>query len=447
MVYKRFTWKLILLQILLTITITAFVYTLFQPRMTITSINLGILVMAETIFLIHTLNKTNRDLARFFEAFELHDATVSFESQEKTPYTPLRMHLNRILGEFRELRAGIENERFFFLNTLNHTGTGLLVIDSSGKIRFSNRAVQKILDLTIVHEVSQLNRLQPGLAERVMKMKPDSKELIKVVTNNEVVQLSLRCSIFTSREETCRIISFQDIKFEIEQNETEAWQKLIRILTHEIINSVSPITLTASGIIRLLEEDLHKPSDRPDVAMLNKVQEGLLAISKRSKGLAAYVESYQSVYHLPLPVFTVIPIKDLFAQVECLMKETFLDQQIHLEANVMPSSLLLHADEKLICQTLINMLWNSIYALEQRPDKRIWLRAFHLNDQVRISITDNGKGIPPELLDSVFVPFFTTREKGCGIGLSLSREIMKSHNGGIRVHSEPGKETTFTLIF
>ncbi|MBN1144580.1 MAG: GHKL domain-containing protein [Bacteroidales bacterium] len=447
MAYKRFTLKIIALQLLLAITITAFVYTLFQSRMTITSINLGILVISEVIFLIHTLNKTNRDLARFFEAFEFHDTTVSFESMEKSSYSPLRQSLNKMLGEFRELRAGIENDRFFYLNTLNHTGTGLLVTESSGKVRFSNRAMQKILDLTTIGETSQLNRLQQGLAERVMRMTPNSKELIKVVSNSEVIQLSLRCSMFTLSEETYRIISFQDIKFEIEQNETEAWQKLIRILTHEIMNSVSPITLTSAGIIRLLEEELQKQMKDRDETLLNKIQEGLHAIRKRSKGLAAFVESYQSVYHLPLPVFTVISVKDLFTQVESLMKETLVNKQICLEINVLPDSLLLHADEKLICQTLINLLQNSVNALEQQTDKWILLKAFQVNDQVRITVSDNGKGIPPALLDSVFIPFFTTREKGSGIGLSLSREIMKLHSGGIRVHSEPGKETTFTLIF
>jgi nitrogen fixation/metabolism regulation signal transduction histidine kinase len=307
--------------------------------------------------------------------------------------------------------------------------------------------MQKILGLTAINETVQLNRLQKGLAERIMRMTPDSKELIKVVSGNEVVQLSLRCSIFSSSDETYRIVSFQDIKFEIEQNETEAWQKLIRILTHEIMNSVSPITLTSSGIIRLIEEELQNPVKDHDEALLNKVQEGLHAIRNRSKGLAAFVESYQSVNHLPLPVFAVIPVKDLFAQVESLMKETITNQQIHLEVSVLPDTLLLYADEKLICQTLINMLRNSVYALEQQPSKWIRLKAFQVNDQARISISDNGKGIPPELLDLIFIPFYTTREKGSGIGLSLSREIMKLHCGGIRVHSEPDKETTFTLIF
>jgi signal transduction histidine kinase len=279
-------------------------------------------------------------------------------------------------------------------------------------------------------------------------MSANSKELVKVVLYNEVVQLSVRCSVFRMENELYRIISFQDIKYEIEKNEAEAWQKLIRILTHEIMNSVSPITLTSSGIIQMLEKE-GNPIDpaRLDSAVLNNVLTGLQAIRKRSKGLASFVENYNAINHLPQPVMTLIAVSGLFGHIEMLMKEEFQISHVAFESRVAPPSLVLHADERLVGQILINLLRNALQAMDQIKEKQIRLSAFQMDDQVRISVTDNGKGIPPELLDSVFVPFYTTRNEGSGIGLSLSREIMKLHGGGIRVYSEPGRETTFTLIF
>jgi two-component system, NtrC family, nitrogen regulation sensor histidine kinase NtrY len=281
-----------------------------------------------------------------------------------------------------------------------------------------------------------------------MQMSANSKELVKVVLYNEVVQLSVRCSVFRMENDLYRIISFQDIKYEIEKNEAEAWQKLIRILTHEIMNSVSPITLTSSGLIQMLEKE-GKPLEpaRLDEAVLNNVLTGLQAIRKRSKGLASFVENYNAINHLPQPVMTLITISVLFGHIEMLMKEEFQRNQVVFESMIAPPSLVLHADERLVGQILINLLRNALQAMEQVQEKHLRLSAFQMDDQVRISLTDNGKGIPPELLDSVFVPFYTTRNEGSGIGLSLSREIMKLHGGGIRVYSEPGKETTFTLIF
>jgi nitrogen fixation/metabolism regulation signal transduction histidine kinase len=449
MVYKRFWIALVLLQILLAITLFLLVWTLFRTHMLITSVNLALLAVAEITYLIYFINKTNRDLTRFFDAFRFHDGTYSFNPpKNKGDFNLLYHSFENLLVEFRNLRTSLEKEKFFYLNALNHIGVGLLMISQDGTVRFGNRAVQKMVESGQVNSLKDLNRLKPGLATTLAEMSPNSKELIKVVLHHEVVQLSVRCSMFRIDNELFRIFSFQDIKDEMEKNEAEAWQKLIRILTHEIMNSVSPITLTSSGIIQVLEKE-GKPReiDEIDRGTLDRVLLGLQAIRKRSKGLASFVENYNAINHLPQPLLTLIPVSGLFSQVEVIMKEELLKNQVQLELIVAPSSLVLHADERLISQVLINLIRNAMQAMEGIPKKQIKLSAFQADEQVRISVTDNGKGISTELLDSVFVPFYTTREKGSGIGLSLSREIMKQHGGGIRVHSVPGKETTFTLVF
>jgi nitrogen fixation/metabolism regulation signal transduction histidine kinase len=346
------------------------------------------------------------------------------------------------------LRASLETEKHFYLGALNHIGMGLIVVCQDGTVKFSNRAIERMAESGHIDNLHTFDKLKPGLGSIIRQMSPNSKELVKVVLYNEVVQLSIRCSVFRMKNDPYRIISFQDIKYEIEKNEAEAWQKLIRILTHEIMNSVSPITLTSSGIIQLLEKDgMPRNPAEIDPAALNNVLSGLQAIRKRSKGLASFVENYNAINHLPQPVMSLIAVSGLFSHIEMLMKEEFQGNNVVFESLVAPPSLVLHADERLVGQILINLLRNALQAMDSIRDKHIRMSAFQMDDQVRISVTDNGRGIPPELLDSVFVPFYTTRNEGSGIGLSLSREIMKLHGGGIRVHSDPGRETTFTLIF
>jgi two-component system nitrogen regulation sensor histidine kinase NtrY len=447
--YRRFTIVLVVLQLLLALTLFTLMWTIFATHMVITSINLGALAVLEIIYLIHYIHRTNRDLARFFDAFRFQDGTVSFAvPEEQKKFSLLYRSFEQLLKEFRILRASLETEKHFYLGALNHIGIGLIVVSPSGTVKFSNRAIQRMVNSTRIDNLDNLDKLKPGLGTTIMQMSPNSKELVKVVLHNEAVQLSVRCSVFRMEDELYRILSFQDIKYEIEKNEAEAWQKLIRILTHEIMNSVSPITLTSSGLIQMLEKE-GNPRDLSEIdyAVLNNVLSGLQAIRKRSKGLASFVENYNAINHLPQPVMTLIPVSGLFSHIEMLMKEEFLINNVEFESRVAPPSLVLFADERLVGQILINLLRNALQAMDQAKEKHIRMSAFQMDEQVRISITDNGKGIPPELLESVFVPFYTTRNEGSGIGLSLSREIMKLHGGGIRVYSEPGRETTFTLIF
>jgi two-component system nitrogen regulation sensor histidine kinase NtrY len=447
--YRRFIIVLVILQLLLALTLFTLMWTVFRSHMVITSINLAVLAILEIIYLIHYIGRTHRDLARFFDAFRFQDGTVSFAVPAKQKkFSALYRSFEQLLKEFRILRTSLETEKHFYLSALNHIGMGLIVVSPDGTVIFSNRAIQRMAESGHIDNLNYLDKLKPGLGSTIMQMSPDSKELVKVVLHNEVVQLSVRCSAFRMENDLYRILSFQDIKYEIEKNEAEAWQKLIRILTHEIMNSVSPITLTSSGIIQLLEKE-GSPRDLAEIdsAILNNVLTGLQAIRKRSKGLASFVENYNAINHLPQPVMTLIPVSGLFNHIEMLMKEEFQRNKVVFESRIAPPALVLNADERLIGQILINLLRNSLQALDQVQEKHIRLSAFQMDEQVRISITDNGKGIPPEMLDSVFVPFYTTRSEGSGIGLSLSREIMKLHGGGIRVYSEPGRETTFTLIF
>ena len=387
-------------------------------------------------------------MARIFEAFRFNDATITFDYQRKhKKFDALYNEFDRLIKEFRKLRNQQEKDRFFYLNALNHVGIGIIVNDEAGLIRFSNQAIRKLTGTGKFLRIQDLNKLKPGFVELLLKMDPKKRELVRVAAMGEMVQLSLRCSEFRIEGELFRIISFQDIRYEIEQREVEAWQKLIRILTHEIMNSVSPITLTSSGIINMFEKE-GKPrnEDEIDNTLIDNTLLGLHAIRKRSKGLANFVESYRSITHLPPPNYSSFGIHTLLSHLEVLLADECMANQITFTKIIVPNDLQLMADEKLVEQVMLNLLRNAIQALTESSNKQIKVTAQRNDDHVFISVADNGKGIPPEIIDTVFVPFFTTKPNGSGIGLTLSREIMKLHDGYIKVVSELG-ETVFTLVF
>jgi len=449
MVYKHFYIRIVLQILLFVATVLALSWALQEDHHLVTSINLAVIAVIEITYLIWFINRINRDLAKFFEAFRFQDTTLTFElKRENKTFWPLYQGFNRIMQEFRRLRAEQEKDRFFYLNALNHIGVGLIVLDESGNVRFSNNAIHKMIGVGEVVRLDTLNKLKSGFAESLLKLTPNRKELVRVVAMGEMVQLSLRSTEFRMEGELFRIISFQDIRYEIEQREVEAWQKLIRILTHEIMNSVSPITLTSSGIINMLESE-GKPKEAHDLdnEVVDNALMGLHAIRKRSKGLANFVENYRSITKLPQPTYGTFSISQLIKQLETLFTDEFANNQVHFTKLVVPNDLQLNADEKLIEQVLINLFRNAIQAVSENADKQIKITARNINDNITISVTDNGKGIPPDIIETIFVPFFTTKTNGSGIGLTLSREIMKLHGGYIKVTSEPGKETVFTLVF
>lgn len=449
MVYKNFYFRIVLQVILFAATVFAFAWVVQKPHLWVTSINLGAMAIIEVAYLIWFINRINRDLAKFFEAFQFQDTTLTFDQKkENKAFWPLYQGFDRILHEFRRLRAEQEKDRFFYLNALNHIGIGLIVLDSKASVCFSNNAMHKITGSAEITRLDALNKLKTGFTESLLKLTPNRKELVRVVAGGEMVQLSVRCTEFRMEGELFRIISFQDIRYEIEQREVEAWQKLIRILTHEIMNSVSPITLTSSGLINMLEtEGNPKEAQELDNATVDNILMGLHAIRKRSKGLANFVENYRSITKLPQPTYGIFPISNLIDQLETLFHDEFVNNQIHFTKVVVPNDLQLNADEKLIEQVLINLFRNALQALTDTADKQIKITAVSNNDVIAISVTDNGKGIPQEIIETIFVPFFTTKTNGSGIGLTLSREIMKLHGGYIKVSSEPSKGTVFTLVF
>jgi nitrogen fixation/metabolism regulation signal transduction histidine kinase len=314
-----------------------------------------------------------------------------------------------------------------------------------------NKAASELFRIRELSNLVVLDQIYPDFSKILMKMKSAEQKLIKIDSGNEIKQLSIKATEFKILENPKKLVSIQNIKNELEDNELDSWQKLIRVLTHEIMNSTAPITSSIKIITRFFKNektDKPKQSGEIDNEIIQHTIRGLGIIEERSEGLTNFVDKYRSLTNLPKPKFSKFPVSEMFESIRILMEEKIKANNIICEQHIYPQSLVLNADKKMIEQVIINLIINSVNALEGIENKKIELKSFlEFNERIVIQVVDNGKGIPKEIIDKVFMPFFTTKEEGSGIGLSLSRQIMRLHGGTIKVQSEPLVETIFTLRF
>jgi two-component system, NtrC family, nitrogen regulation sensor histidine kinase NtrY len=301
--------------------------------------------------------------------------------------------------------------------------------------------------------MESFNKIQEGLGEILQVIRPSEKMLVRVRKDNEVIHLSFNCTALRLVDKDLKIITFHDIKHELDIRELESWQKLIRILNHEIMNSLAPIISTATALKDYLSRestgDSAVSSERWN-RVIAKTISGLSIIDERSEGLKSFVGHYKTLNTLPQPVMTTFRIPELFDHSMLLLQDELQCHQIMCVAEMAVPDMKLTADKSQIQQILLNLIKNSIASLSETETspKIIYLKAFYSETgKPVLQVTDNGKGIPPELIDQIFIPFFTTRDKGSGIGLSLSRQIMHLHQGTLAACSDPYQETVFTMTF
>jgi len=397
------------------------------------------------------VEKTNRDLSRFFESIKYQDFAQSFRDEGMGPsFRELRTILSEVMETLRKIRADKEEHYQYLQTVVQHVGIGLIVFQPDGRVELINSAAKHLLKVARLKNVADLNPLSSQLVETILRLAPREKGFVKIVEENEELYLVLYATEFKLHGQDYKLVSIQNIHRELEEKEMEAWQKLIRVITHEIMNSVTPISTLASTIGELITKNPQsfKTEGAHASEMMKDIQQAAQTIEKRSQGLLHFVDAFRSLTLVPKPKYQIFALKDLFGRVERLMKANIYGKDIRFFISIDPESLELSADPELIEQILINLLLNALQAVEERSDAEIRLKAF-LNERGRviIQVSDNGPGIPAENLEKVFVPFFSNKKGGSGIGLALSRQIMRLHRGTIRVHSEPNVQTTFSLNF
>ncbi len=451
MVYKHFRLNCIIRVLFLAVTLCIFFYLLFQTTLYSATFIAVIIIFYQLYALIYYVEKTNRDLVRFLQSIKYGDFSQSYkESGLGSSFDALKNAFTEVSNAFRKTR-GEKEEHYRYLQTVvQHVGIGLIVFKPNGDVELINTAAKRLLKVMRLKNIKSLESLSKLLVNKLFQMKPREKALVKVEDNNEMLYLSLYATEFKLRGENFTLVSLQNIHSELEEKELEAWQKLIRVLTHEIMNSITPIASLTSTINTMVGEyyEKEKTSKKPNSEALSDIQQALQTIQKRSHGLLHFVDAYRNLTLIPTPKFQIFLLKELFARGEQLMQSNIKETGASFEVCIEPETLELSADPELIEQVLINLLLNAFQAVEGKQNAKIELAAL-LNERGRIiiQVTDNGPGIQEENLEKIFIPFFSTKEGGSGIGLSLSRQIMRLFKGGIGVRSEPDVKTVFTLRF
>ena len=395
------------------------------------------------------VNSVNRKLAFFLDAVRNEDSTLHFpEKVGNETMEHLHQSFNRINNTISEIKIRSEHNERFFMEFMKHSATGLMVVDEKGYIDIINDKALRYCGIGYISNIQRLLQSNKALYDALIDIEPGHTRTLKWVEGQEIQQVSLKVVSITFRDKKYRIYSLYDIRAELEENELETWQKLIRILTHEIMNSIAPITSISNTLSKFfIRNNRMVPVQELTQKEISDTIQGLSVIEERSEGLMHFVDSYRKLTKIPKPNFKPVLLKDWIGRIELLVRKRMEEEHICLSIHHHYNGSTFPGDEKLLTQVVINLLNNAADALAGTSDKRIWIStSMNGEGKLKISITDNGQGFTEEELDNIFIPFYTTKENGSGIGLSLSRQIMRLHKGSISARSTPGKETTFELV-
>ncbi|WP_186756393.1 sensor histidine kinase [Echinicola salinicaeni] len=407
-----------------------------------------ILVIAQLIFLVNYAESSFKKVRQFLDNIKQNNySTVYPVKFDGTETDDLHIEFNAILAKLKEDQAEKEANYQYFRSVFQHLSIGLITFEEDGQVQILNTAAKRMLNIDQLSHIEEIEEVNKELHFAIKNLRTGGSELIKIAHPDGIMQLSVYVIELVLRDVKFKLVSLQNIQSELEEKEMEAWQNLVRVLTHEIMNSIAPISSLASTIKTDIQSQMDKGSNIP----IHDVEDylmGIATIEKRSEGLIDFVSDFRSLAHIPVPKFSAIKINELFEQLATLFSHQIDELSIKCEKNIEPEDLLLFADSSLIEQVLINIIQNAIHAVEESEEKKISLSAFiDEAGKIIIEISDTGRGIEEEALNKIFIPFFTTKQKGSGIGLSLSKQIMRRHKGNIQVKSTIGSGTTFKLIF
>jgi nitrogen fixation/metabolism regulation signal transduction histidine kinase len=397
------------------------------------------------------VTRSNNELAKFILAVKYRDFSQQFNENHTNPsLKDLHHAFNQINKTFRDLSAEKEGQYQYLLTILELIDTGIISFNQLGEVAWVNESFKQTLELPYLKNMRALAKRNLVLYQAIMALKPGDHQVLKLTVGKKTMQLLLSATCFKLHGDTLTLIAFKNVSTALDETEAEAWQKLLRVMTHEIMNSVAPIASLADTLrkhVRLEKEAIAEPACYPS-GLLNDVEEGIGIIQGRSEGLLKFARIYRNFSKLSPPLLTTIYVQELFRSIAGLLKAQLDQQRIQLLLSVSPPDLVLQADTHLMEQVLINLVLNAAKAVRDRGNPQIQLVAkADENERVVIEVIDNGRGIPPEVLDSIFIPFFTTHKDGSGIGLSLAKQIMHLHKGSIQVQSVEKEGSLFRLQF
>ncbi|KYG72711.1 sensor histidine kinase [Roseivirga echinicomitans] len=446
--FNRFRIFVLIRVIVLFVTVAVFVYLLFFDQKYVTTVVTGFLIIFEVFELFNYIESTNKKLTRFFDAIKYNDFNMSFTQDNKLGKTfkALNLAFKDVIDAILEERKKSEQSFQQLRVVVENIGTGIIAINETGEVKLINRSALHLLQLESLRSLDDLRQKAPNFHFTITHLNSSKRAAYKNEKGQELVILE---TMYKLGGELYRLIALQDIKAELQAKELEAWQNLTKVLRHEIMNSIAPISSLTSTLSEVLKEDVIKKNGLNTIEdeSLEDLTEGLSTISSRSEGLINFVNAYRDYTNLPEPDKRPTDVKSLVQNTTALLKNDFLKSNVALEVIHAETSIELNIDYQLIEQVLINILKNALEVVENKESAKVKLETSVHGELVTVSISDNGAGITPEATEKIFMPFFSTKNRGSGIGLSLSKQIMQLHGGDIQLETELGKGATFRMVF
>lgn len=396
------------------------------------------------VLMIHFLNKTNRKISFFIQAIKNDDTTLRFPMNKgNSIINELHQSLNELNEILQQTKIKSQIRERYFSEILQNIGTGVIVYNSNGFVSDVNRAALDLFEIQTLTHLAQFDRIDLGLKKQLNNLQSGQKQMITIKRKNTDIQLISRCSTIQLKDEQVKLLTLQDIRGELERKEIDSWVKLIRVLSHEIMNSLTPVTSISQSLICMWKE-AKDTKNQSACDLLESSINGLEVIGERSEALIRFVQSYRMLTQVPKLNIESIKIYDLFDRLSILISPFKDEYQSKVEFVYPENDFEIHVDEQMLIQVIINLVKNALEALIVQNDGVVKVEV-STGLTTSLVVCDNGPGIDAEVKDSIFIPFFTTKEKGTGVGLSYSRQIIKAHGGTILCKSEPG-ETCFELV-
>ena len=453
MIYKYYHIWLILRIVLLLVNVflTGMTFLMIGDRdLFFLPMILAIILVLQVFDFILFTNRTNREIARFINSLSHQDLSEKFDTGSLgPPFKKLYQSLNGVVAELEKIKLEKEAQFNYLKTILGSIKIGIISVRADNAIVIANDAARELLGIQENSSWDEVKHKHAELVEEIDQIKGTANRLIEFDPGFGLKHLSVNVSTIVILGSKFRIITIQDIRSEIEQKEIESWHKLIQILRHEIRNSVTPIASMTETIIMLVEDQLghaKKPSDLTEQD-LEDVHSSIQTVHSRSEKLYRFVEKYRSLTKIPPPRFEKTSLGAMVQHISDLFRNELADKGLQFNLEKKDGDIFIYTDPSLIEQVLINLLKNSMEALEGKRDGKICISMKESANHVVMKIEDNGPGIPPTDAQDIFLPFYTTKEDGMGIGLSLSRQIMNLHGGTLSVRSVQNERTVFSLVF
>jgi two-component system nitrogen regulation sensor histidine kinase NtrY len=445
--YKRFEWRIIFQVVYLFITLAVASFLLVKGRYELLVIMVPLIIYG-VIAIFRFLRKAHTELNQFVESVHYRDFSRYFDVKHApVELQPLRKGFNEINSTFKVISKEKETQFQYLQKILELVDTGILSYrEHNGEVVWMNESLKRMLQLPYLKTIHSLARRDGELYRQVTVLKPGETKIATAHTEKTSFKLLMSATAFQTDGSKFKLIAFQNVSEALDETESKAWQKLLSVMTHEIMNSIAPI----SSLAETLKYRLQQFAVRPELesGSMDDLELGIDTIKRRSEGLLKFAETYRNLNKITTLNLKKIYVRDLFENLHHLMQPTLDQKNIELEIILKDPDLQLDADTNLLEQVLINLVVNAMEAVKEREEPRIILSAYFANNRrTVIKVADNGTGMPEEVLDKIFIPFFSTKKSGSGIGLSLCKQIMMLHKGNIQVQSIEGQGTAFMMQF